>query len=156
MSAYLIYIKIGAVILVLALAAGAGYHFGGLASRAALDAQEAAQSQTTANAVLAERASALAQAKNDQSAQATHDQDLAKINSAPISNTPVIVYRPGALCAGTVPGAEAQAGGIPANSEGGRADPGPGVNIRAALNALEVKYETVLVDYRRLDADWPR
>lgn len=48
---YLIYIKIGAAALLLAIAAGAGYHFGGLSSKTALEADHVAQLQAVVNAM---------------------------------------------------------------------------------------------------------
>lgn len=52
------YAKLGGALLVVVLLFGGGYHFGGLASRAAYEALRAEQSSNTAKAVLAERASA--------------------------------------------------------------------------------------------------
>ena len=49
LSPYLVYIKLGAAAVLLAIAAGAGYHFGGLASKTALEAQHAAQLQAVVN-----------------------------------------------------------------------------------------------------------
>lgn len=49
MNPYLLYVKLGAAALVLAIAAGAGYHFGGLAAKTALEADHAAQLQAVVN-----------------------------------------------------------------------------------------------------------
>jgi hypothetical protein len=58
LTPYLVYIKVGAVVTLLAVVAGAGYHFGGMASKTKLEGFQQAQSANTAKAVLAERASA--------------------------------------------------------------------------------------------------
>lgn len=52
------YAKLGGAVLVVVLLFGGGYHFGGLASKTALEILRAEQSSNTAKAVLAERASA--------------------------------------------------------------------------------------------------
>lgn len=156
MTAYLTYIKIAAAALILGLWSWLCYHQGGLPWKTKLEAQEAAQSSAVTTAVLKERADAQAQALTDNKADATHDQDIAKITTAPPRSDPVFVYRPGALCAGTVPGSQAQAAAVGTDPKGGGVQPGSGaVDIRPELERLKLKYETVLADYRRLDAEWP-
>ena len=154
-----LYAKLGGIALAIALLFGAGYHFGGMASKTQLEAQDAAQSQATAKAVLAERASALAQAAQDHTAENTHAADLAKIDSTPPSIAPVLVYvsTPGAIRTGAVPGPQTQAGGQPADTQGGGRQPvGGGRDIRPDIEALKKRLETVMADYRQLDAEWPR
>lgn len=51
MNPYLIYVKLGAAAVLLAIVAGAGYHFGGMASRIAAGAQHAAQLQAVVKAM---------------------------------------------------------------------------------------------------------
>lgn len=164
LTPYLIYLKLGAAAVLLALAAGAGFHLGGLKGHAdaadaktALQADRAAQSELTAKAVLAERASAEATAAQDHITETQHAQTIIQIDSAPVNRTPVFVCSaPGPVRIGPMPGAEAQASGQPADTQAGRSDQGRGVNIRAALDALEIKYEKVLADYRQIDAEWPK
>lgn len=55
MNPYLIYIKIAAAAVLLAVLFGTGYHFGGMASRTALEADHAAMAQAATQALLSQR-----------------------------------------------------------------------------------------------------
>ena len=153
----ILYAKVGGIAALVVLIFGLGYHFGGMAPRAALEADRAAQSEAATKALLAQRAAAADQAITDHIAETAHAQDLSTLDALTPVRTPLVVYRgAAAVCGRAVPGATPKAGGQPADPQGGRADPGSGVDIRAALDALELKYERVLADYRQLDAEWPR
>lgn len=161
----LLYAKWGGIAALAIALFGGGFYFGGLpgeakaaAAQTALETDHADMAQATTSALLAQRSQMAAQAAADHATEKTHADDLAKIASTPPRTSPVIVYvsAPSPVRVDPVPGAEAEAGGVTADPKAGGADPGRGVNIRAALNALEVKYETVLADYRQLDAEWPK
>jgi hypothetical protein len=132
------------------------FHQGSLEPTAALALDHAAMAKAATDALLAERAAAEAQAINDHATETTHANDIATIDHTPPRTNPVIVYRnAAAVCQRAVPGAKTEAGGLPADTQEGGTDSGRGINIRAALNDLEMKYEKVLADYRQLDAEWP-
>lgn len=155
LNPYALYIELGAAALLLALAAGTGYHLGGLGPTAALEADRAEQSQAIATAVLAERASAAATAARDHATEATHAQVIVSIDSAPPLRTPVLVCGPGPLRTGTVSGAEGEASSIPADPPEGRGQPvDRGRDIRPAVEALKKRLEKVMADYRQEDAEW--
>lgn len=158
MSPYLIYVKLGAAALMLAIAAGAGYHFGGMASRTALEADHAAMAKATTDALLAQRAHAAAQAINDNAAETQHAQTIIQIDSAPPMRTPVFLCAPGdPLRAGAVSSAETQAGGIAADPAEGRSQRMDRErDIRPGIEALKRQLEKVMADYRRLDAEWAK
>jgi hypothetical protein len=159
---YLIYVKLGAAALVLAIVASAGYHFGGLSgdvkaanAKTALEADRAEQSELTAKAVLAERASAAAAAVQDHATEAIHAKVIVSIDSATPLRTPVFVCSPGPLRVGTVPSAEAEAGGVPADPAAGRGQPvDRGRDIRGAIEEVKKRLEKVMADYRQQDAEW--
>lgn len=165
MNPYLLYVKLGAAALVLAIAAGAGFYFGRLSGDlkaeravAAQEADRAAQSQLVATAVLAERASAAATAARDHATEATHAQVIISIDSTPPLRTPVFVCAdPGPLRVGTVPGAEGETGSVPADPSEGRSERVDGKrDIRPGVEALKRQLEKVMADYRQLDAEWPK
>lgn len=158
------YAKWGGILALAAALFGGGFYFGGLpgeakaaAAQTALETDHADMAQAATTALLTQRSQMAAQAASDHATEKTHADDLAKIDSTPPRTSPVIVYvaAPNPVRVGPVPGAEGEAGGVTADPERGGTDPGHGVNIRAALNALEVKYERVLADYRQLDSEWP-
>jgi hypothetical protein len=163
LNPYLTYIEMGAAAALLAVSAGAGYHFGALSgeakaadARTALEADRADQSQAIATAVLAERASAAATAAADHATETQHAKTIIRIDSAPPIRTPLLVYGPGALCAGSLPGAETETGGVPAGTDGGRSQPvDRGRDIRPAIEAVKKRIERVMADYRQQDAEWP-
>jgi hypothetical protein len=154
----LLYLKLGAIVAMVAALFAAGYHIGGMASRSAYEADTAAQSQAIATAVLAERASALATAAADHATEAQHAKTIIQIDAAPPIRTPVFLCAPGGpLRAGALPGTEAKAGGIPADPAEGRSQPvDRGSNIRPAIEELKKRLEKVTADYRQLDAEWPK
>lgn len=157
MTPYILYIKLALAGVLIALVGGTCWHLGSLGPKAALAEFQAKQSQLTADAVLAERASATAQAVIDHQAELTHAQTIVQIDAAHALTAPVFVCSPASEVPGrAVPGAAAQAGGVAADPKEGGIDPGRRVNIRAALDALEIKYEKILADYRQLDAEWPK
>jgi hypothetical protein len=114
MSAYLTYIKLGAAALLLALAAGAGYHFGGLASKTALEAQHAAQLQAAVTALDTQASQRVA--AEAKLAKVQNDYDTIKDIPDPVSvglAHRLLIAAPSA-CSGPMPGATAVAGGAPA------------------------------------------
>lgn len=154
MSSYLVYLKIGGAALLLAIAAGAGYHFGGLASKTALEADHAAMAKVATDALLAQRSQAAAQAITDNTAEAAHDKTIESL-PARVIRTPVFLRAPGDVCPDVVPATQAQTGG--ADPAGRAAEQGSGEHdLRPALEAFKLKYETVLADCRRLDVEWPK
>lgn len=58
LTPYLVYIKVGAAALLLAIAAGGGFYFGGLRSTAALERDHADMAEATTKALLAQAAQA--------------------------------------------------------------------------------------------------
>jgi hypothetical protein len=141
------------LLLTVAVAVAVGWHMGGLGPRAELEAQHAAWAQTTAQALLAQRASAQAQAINDNAAETAHDQTIEAL-PARVVRTPVFLRAPGDLCPDRVPSPQAQTSGQ--HPASGGAESGRGGDLRPAIEALKVKYETALADCRRLDAEWPK
>lgn len=154
----MIYAKLAAVLAILAAAFAAGFHFGGLGPTAALQADRAAQSELTAKAVLAERASAQATAARDHTTEETHAKTIVQIDSAPPIRTPVFLCAPGdPLRAGAVPGSQAQAGGVAADPAARGGQPVGGADdLRPSVEALKRQLERVMADYRQLDAEWPQ
>jgi hypothetical protein len=155
---YLIYVKMGAAALVLAIAAGAGYHFGGLSSKTALEADHAAMAKAATDALLAQRAHATAQAINDNAAETQHAQTIIQIDSAPPIRTPVFLCAPGdPLRAGTVSSTEGETrAGDPSTAEGRGQPVDRERDIRPGTEALKRQLEIVMADYRRLDAEWAK
>lgn len=92
--------------------------------------------------------------KEQADADAQHDLDLAAVtNTIGANQRPVYILRgPPNTC--VVPAVPGKTGGD--NPKGGRADQGPGGDSRAAINALELKYEAAFADCRRLDQGWPK
>jgi hypothetical protein len=144
----LLYAKLGAAAALLALA----FYLGSLGPKAALERDHAAMAEATTQALLAQRASQQTQAINDNAAEKAHDEDLEAI-PLHIRHDPVFVRLPAQDC--RVPAAQTKTGG---NDPGkGGVQPGSGErDIRPAIEALKIKYETVLADCRRLDAEWPK
>lgn len=160
---YLIYIKLAIGLVVVGAIAGGSFHFGGLSgkleasnARTALADFQEAQASNTAKAVLAERASAAAAAINDNKAENAHDKTIESL-PARVVHDPVFLRYPGDICpaSGTVPDPKGQTAG---NDSAGRGvQPGPGSgDLRPGIEALKIKYEIVLADCRRLDAEWQR
>jgi len=144
--------KLGAAALLLIVIAGVGYHFGGLSSKTALEADHAAMAKAATDALLAQRASAQAQAINDNAAEKQHDQDLEAI-PLHIRHDPVFVRVPGPAPNCPMPGTEVKAAGQDPGSGG--AESGYGRDLRPSIEKFKIKYETVLADCRRLNSEWP-
>lgn len=151
---YITYAKIGAGVFLAALLACGGWYFRGLKADAVLSADHAAMAKATADALIAQRNDADAQAKTDSTAEAAHDKTIEAL-PARVVHTPVWLRAPGELCADPVPGAQGKAAGVDPASR--PTVPGPrGVDIRPGIEAFKLKYETALADCRRLDAEWPK
>jgi len=151
----LLYLKLGAIVAMVAALFAAGFHIGGMASRSAYEADTAAQSQAIATAVLAERASSVATAAADHATEAQHAKTIIQIDATPAISTPVFVCDPSPVRAGSLPGTETQAGGVPADPTEGRGQPvDRGRDIRPAAEELKKRLEKVMADYRQLDAEW--
>jgi hypothetical protein len=157
-----LYTKIAAIALLAACLVSGGYHFGSLHgeldasnARTALADFREAQAANTAKAVLAERASAAAAAINDNLAEAAHDKTIESL-PARVVHDPVFLRTPGDICpaSGAVPDPKAKAANLDPAGRG--VQPGRGIDLRPAIEALKVKYEIVLADCRRLDAEWPK
>lgn len=147
------YLKLGGILAAIAIVFGLGFHFGGMGPRVALERDHAAMAKATTDALLSQRAHDAAQAINDNAAETVHDQDLEAIPLHVIHDT-VFVRLP-ATPNSPVPGTKAEAGGEhPASGATEQRleyrDIGPG------LAAFEARYETVLADCRRLNAEWPK
>lgn len=155
---YLTYAKLGLAAAVLAVVAGASYHFGGMASKTELAGFRAEQAENTATAVLAERASAAASRAADHVTETEHANTIFHIDSTPALSTPVFVFdkSPSApVC--PLPGAEGEAGSLAADPAGGRSQPvDRGRDIRPDVEALKRRLEKVMADYRQLDAEWQK
>jgi hypothetical protein len=144
----LLYAKIGIGVALLAMF----FYLGGLGPKAALDRDHAAMAEATANALIAQRKAAQAQAINDNVAEKAHDQELEAI-PLHIRHDPVFVRLPGPSNCG-VPAAKPEAVSHDSDPSSGGVQPGSGErDIRPALEQMKIKYETALADYRRLDAE---
>jgi hypothetical protein len=152
------YIKPVAILVAVAAIFFAGFRIGGLGPTAALEADHAAMAKAATDALLAQRAHAVAEAINDNAAETQHAQTIIQIDAAPPIRTPVFLCAPGGpVRAGSLPGAETKAGGLPADPAGGRGQPvDRGSNIRPAVEELKKRLEKVMADYRQLDAEWPK
>jgi hypothetical protein len=154
------YAKLGGTIFACLLLSGGGYYFGGLRGDAkaahaqtALEADHEAMAKAATDALLAQRSQAAAQAITDNTAEKAHDQTIEDLPGR-VVRTPVFLRSPGEICPGPVPGAKAKTGGE--HSGGSGVQPGSGKDLRPAIEAMKVKYETALADCRRLDAQWPK
>lgn len=106
------WIKVGGILAAVIAVFFAGYHFGGMASKTALEGFQAAQAENTATAVLAERASTTAQLAH-MNAIVKGYQDAPPDPIVATAAHRVFVYATGAAgCA--VPRAAPLAGGAPA------------------------------------------
>lgn len=153
MIPYLSYIKAVGIVAFAATIFGVGFHFGGMASRTALEADHAAMAEAATQALLAQRSAQEAQAINDNAAETAHDQTIESL-PARVVHTPVFLRAPGDVCPDRVSGTKAQTGGE--HPSGSGVQPRSGRDLRPAIEALKVKYETALADCRRLDAEWPK
>ena len=151
---YLLYAKLGAGLVLIVAIFGAGFHFGGMSSKSALEAYRAAQSELTAKAVLAERASAEATAARNHTIETTHAQTIVQIDAAPAIRTPVFLCNP--LRPGPVPSSATQTDSQPAHPEAGGSQPVDRADIRPAIEELKKRLEKIMADYRQEDAEWPR
>lgn len=151
---YLIYVKLGAAALALAGAFGGGFYFGGLQPKTALAVDRAATATAVTSGLLTERSQATAQAVTDNKAESVHDQTIESL-PARIVRTPVFLRTPADLCPDPVPSTQAQTAGNDPGGRGTQPRSGEG-DIRPAIEAFKLHYETVLADCRRLDAEWPK
>jgi hypothetical protein len=152
------YTKIGGILVLAIVLVCGGYHFGGLQSRTELADFQSKQAMNTANAVLAERASAQAQAVIDHNTELTHAQTIVQIDAAPAISTPVLLCEPTSTSppSSPVPSTEGKAGGVAANPTGGGSQPvDRAVNIRPTAEELKKRLEKIMADYRQLDTEWP-
>ncbi len=157
---YGIYIKVVFVLLAAGALVGAGWHLGGLESKARLEESLAAQARTTADAVLAERASAQVEHDRDRNTERTHAQTIVRIDAAPAITTAVLVCGPDELRGRPLPGAQGQAGGVGTDPGGGGGQPDDrgrdhATDVRPAVEALKKRLERIMADYRQQDAEWP-
>jgi|SRR5579859_4499277 len=157
LNPYSVYIKIGAAAVVAALLVGGGYHFGGLANKVKLEEVLAAQAQTTANAVLAERASADAQRERDHNTELTHAKQIIHIDSAPDITTPIMLCGSDEVRVGALPSAEGKADSVGADTEGGRSvEMDRGRARRAHIEEVKKRLERIMADYRQEDSEWDK
>jgi hypothetical protein len=158
----ILYAKIAGIGVIAALLLGIGWHFGGLSgkleasnAKTALASFQEAQAANTAKAVLAERASAAAAAITDNNAENAHDKTIESL-PARIVHDPVFLREPGDICpaVSTVPDSKGQTASD--DSAGRSTEQRSGIDLRPAIEAFKIKYETVLADCRRLDSEWPK
>lgn len=146
---YLIYIKIGIAVAVIGVVSAASFHFGGMASKTALEGFQAEQSANTAKAVLAERAAGAA--------------ELARVNAilkgyqdAPIdpivlsTGNRVLEYARVADC--PMPSASGNPGGT---ASAGKVPIGPS-QVGQALTDLAVACSQDAAELTALQAAWPK
>lgn len=132
MNPYAIYIELGAAALCLVIAAGAGYHFGGLSSKTALEADHVAQLEAVVKAM----------DENARQAAADHAHMQGVIDG--YAKTPIDPIVPGAAHRVYVFAASACGGGVPeAGSVAG------GVQAPAAVAIGPSPVERALDDYIR-------
>jgi hypothetical protein len=110
---YLAYIKIGAAALLLAIAAGAGYHFGGLASKTALEADHAAQLQAVVNRLDENAREATADHAHLQRVIDRYDATKDIPDPASVGTAHRVYLYAASACGGGLPEARALAGGVP-------------------------------------------
>jgi hypothetical protein len=139
------YAKIAAIVAVLAALVLVSFHLGGLGPKAELAKYKAAIAQAQAQNATKELATTI-------TAENAYDEDLTAI-AVPVVRDRILVRElPPAGGRVQLP---AQAGS--SATDRGAVDPGSGEHdIRDALNAFEVKYERILAQCRRLDAEWPK
>jgi hypothetical protein len=154
---YKIYAELAAVLAILGVFFGAGYHFGGLSAKTALEAQHAAQLAAVVKAYQDKDAAEARDRINDNLAELQHAKELADIDAAKPRTDPVVVYRIAAtVCRGPVPSNIAGAGSIASDPAAGRSEPvDRGRDIRPDVEALKKRLEQVMADYRELKAEWP-
>jgi hypothetical protein len=153
----LAWIKVGGILTAVLIVGAFGYWLGGMAPKTALAAAQAAQAMNTANAVLAERASAQAQAAADHTAEAQRVKDQQALDALTPVATPLLVFRAAPALSCAVPGAETSARALAADPATRGSEPvGGGVDVRPAVEALKKRLEGVMADYRELKAEWPK
>lgn len=110
----------------------------------------AVQKQLAANAVVEKQ-----NAEDAATAQVIHDQELEDIAHRIASQRAPVFMCPRSPDTSLVSGhpAPTQNGHEPTQS--GTADAGSGIDIRAAVNAFESKYEQALSDCRQVISSWP-
>lgn len=145
MNPYLIYAKLGAAAVLLAIAAGAGYYFGGLASKTALAADHAAQLQAVVNRLDDNAREAAADHLHLQGVIDHYDatKDIPDPASVGTAHRLLIVAAAGGGCA--VPEARALAGGAPNAAT-------IAIGPSAIERALDDVFQTCGVDSKRLIA----
>lgn len=149
LTPYLTYIKIGAAVVVLGVVSGASFHFGGMASKTALEGFKAEQSANTAKAVLAERASAAAELSRVNAILKGY-QD-APIDPIALSvGSRVLEYARIADC--PVPAARSDSGGVAST---GKVPIGPS-EVGQALTDLAVACSQDAAELTALQAAWPK
>lgn len=118
LNPYAIYIEMGAAVVLLVIAAGAGYHFGGMASTTALEADHAAQLQTVVNQLDENARQAAADHAHMQGVIDRYDatKDIPDPAGVGTARRVLIVAAAGGGCA--VPEAAALAGGAPDAARG--------------------------------------
>jgi hypothetical protein len=114
------------------------------------------EARLTITKLQAETAAAAQEAKYQtliaKPAEAQHAKDIAAIPLRVVT-TPIWLHD-GQICAGAVPTLPQEAAGV--DPESGGAESGPGRDIRPLLERFKAKYEAVIADCQRLDAEWPR
>jgi len=105
----------------------------------------AVQQQLTQNS---ERQSQWAQEAHDAAIQ--HTQDLAQVVAVIGAQRAPVILQPAPTASGACP-----VPGHPPTPTGEPAAAG-GVDIRAGINAFELKYETALADCRQVLSSWPK
>lgn len=146
---YLTYVKIGAVLALLGAVAAGGYHFGGMASKTALEGFQAEQSANTAKAVLAERAAGAAElARVNAILKGYQDASIDPIALSVGSR--VLEYARVADC--PVPGA----GGHPSGTPSASPVTSSASEVGQALTDLAVACSQDAAELTALQAAWPK
>jgi hypothetical protein len=135
LSAYLTYIKLGAAAALLAIAAGSGYHFGGLSAKSSAEAAHAAQLQAVTDAY---QKQVLATAASEAKLQkAENDYDAIKDLPDPVTTglASRVLLHACPAGGGDVPQARTVASGAPGAAQEPSGDSGFGGRLQAVLDA---------------------
>lgn len=144
LTPYLTYIKLGAAVVALAIAAGAGFHFGGLSAddklnayKTAVEAQHVAQLQAVVNTMTEHDKQAAAQHAADQKVIDAYDlqKSLPPITAGLVERMRLIEAASCRAGHSVLPGAGPVAGGADAASGVPAGDPEGDRLLQAALDA---------------------
>lgn len=151
-----IYAKIAGAVMTVALIFWSGWHMGGLGPREQLATANAAWQATEVKRLAQQKADQVKAETQKDNAVEIHTDDIQEISSVPVSTKPLrVCSQPSTARNPAVPVAS-QTDSQRADTSAGTVESGNGSDIRPAYEALKIKYEKVLADYRQLDVAWPR